>query len=98
MRAPGRRGAEPRTRTRVASATSSPCRCQRSRSSKRSFMTTGSLRAPPIEHRGGDQLLEIPGIPPRELQLLGAPKVELDVVLDREADAAMHLLGHRGDI
>ncbi len=48
--------------------------------------------APPVEHGGGDQLLEVARVPPRELELLRAPEVELDVVLDGEADAAVHLL------
>src|SRR5439155_7752286 len=51
-----------------------------------------------IEHIGCDQLFEVAVVPPRQLQLLGAPEVELDVVLDREADAPEHLLSHRSDV
>ena len=36
-----------------------------------------------IEHVGGDELLEVPVVPPRDLELLGPPEVQLDVVLER---------------
>ena len=48
--------------------------------------------AQPIQHAGGDPLLEGAVVPPRDLQLLGPPEVELDVVLEGEADPAEHLL------
>src|SRR6185436_11775212 len=46
----------------------------------------------------GVQTCALPIFPPRELELLRAPEVELDVVLDGEAEAAVDLLGHRGDV
>ncbi len=38
------------------------------------------------------------GVPPRDLELLGPPEVELDVELDGEADAAEDLLGGGGHV
>ncbi len=46
-----------------------------------------------VEDGGGHELLEVAAVPPRELQLLGAAEVQLDVELDGEADAAEDLLG-----
>src|SRR5437588_10452440 len=51
-----------------------------------------------VEHVGGDQLLEVAVAPPRQLQLLGPPEVELDVVLQREADAPEDLLADRSHV
>src|SRR6478672_10068736 len=51
-----------------------------------------------IENVGRDQLFEVAVIPPRQLQLLGAPEVQQDVVLDREPDPSEHLLRHGGDV
>src|SRR6476660_7576218 len=61
----------------------------------RSSSPSGTSR---IEDLGRDQLFEVAVVPPRELQLLGAPEVQLNVVLDREPDASEHLLGHGRDI
>ena len=46
----------------------------------------------------GDELLEVAVVPPRDLELLGPAEVELDVVLEREADATEDLLRHGGDV
>src|SRR5437764_1339872 len=51
-----------------------------------------------VEHRGGDELLQVARVPPVDLQRFCAAEVELDVVLDREADAAEDLLRHCGDV
>src|SRR5687767_3742307 len=51
-----------------------------------------------VQDRAGHELLERPRVPPGDLELLRAAEVELDVVLDCEADAAPHLLTHRGDV
>src|SRR5262249_23685852 len=56
------------------------------------------LAGRPVQHRRRDPLLQLARVPPRELELLGAPEEELDVVLDREADAAPHLLAHRSHV
>src|SRR5262249_7815123 len=98
IRAPGSRGAEPCTCTSVASAIDSPSRSQQSSLSKSSRMPSGPRGPPLVERRRRDQLLEVPVVPERELQLLRAPEEELDVVLGREADAAVHLLRHRGHV
>src|SRR4030095_8797979 len=49
-------------------------------------------------HVGCDQLPEVPLVPPRELELLRAPEVHLDVVLDGEAVSAPDLLTRGGDV
>src|SRR5438270_4903741 len=51
-----------------------------------------------VEDVGGDELLEVAVVPPADLELLGPAEVELDVVLDGEADAAEDLLGHGRDV
>src|SRR5947207_9736169 len=51
-----------------------------------------------VEDVGGDQLFEVAVVPPADLELLGPAEVELDVVLDGEADAAEDLLGHGRDV
>src|SRR5690348_14023417 len=45
-----------------------------------------------------DQLLEMPVVPPVELQRLGPAEVELNVELDRESDAAEDLYGGGRDV
>src|SRR5436309_12174761 len=51
-----------------------------------------------VENIGGDQLFEVAVVPPADLELFGPAEVELDVVLDGEADAAEDLLGHGCDV
>src|SRR5690606_18661750 len=45
-----------------------------------------------------DQLLAAAAVVERQLELLGAPEVQLDLVLEGEADTAEHLLGHGGGV
>src|SRR5438034_1838376 len=63
-----------------------------------SASSTRASRALPVEDTARDQLLERAVVPPRDLLHLGPAEVELDVVLDREADTAEHLLRHRRDV
>src|SRR5215475_11576072 len=58
------------------------------------YSQTRSARRLRVEHVGGDQLLEIGAVPPRELVGLRAPEEHLLVVLDRERDAAPDLGAH----
>src|SRR5690349_13537989 len=46
------------------------------------FSTRRSRGAFPIQDGRGDELLEVARVPPRELELLGAAKEELDVEVD----------------
>src|SRR3954447_5573632 len=95
----------PATRFRRACTSSTRCHANRAESP-----TTRALRRSPpakrpdpppersVEDVGGDQLFEVAVVPPADLELLGPAEIELDVVLDGEADAAEDLLGHGRDI
>src|SRR5689334_20094173 len=74
-------------------------RCDFSRTSGPSDLRLAAApRCMSVEHRRRDQLFEVPVGQPRDLELLGPPEVELDVVFDREADAAEDLLRGRRDV
>src|SRR5438067_9502608 len=58
----------------------------------------GSSEPPSVQDVARDQLFQVAVVPPADLELLGPAEVELDVVLDGEADAAEDLLGHGRDV
>src|SRR5437764_2275802 len=58
----------------------------------------GSSEPPSVQDVARDQLFQVAVVPPADLELLGPAEVELDVVLDGEADAAEDLLGHVRDV